>query len=79
MTSSPFSTSRSEGAPVAPETPDPAQNPREFLAYLFGAAVMRALPLENTAAWLPSPPRGRTLVLGAGKAAASMVHAVEAL
>ena len=60
--------------------PDPVRQPREFLAFLFRAAVARALPLENTAAWLPPPPlRGRTLVLGAGKAAASMVHAVEAL
>jgi glycerate 2-kinase len=29
--------------------------------------------------YLPSPPRGRTLVLGAGKAAGSMAHALEAL
>jgi glycerate 2-kinase len=79
MTSSPFRTSQSDGAPAAPVTPDPVLNPREFLAFLFSAAVTRALPLENTAAWLPPPPRGRTLVLGAGKAAASMVHALEAL
>ena len=31
------------------------------------------------AAHLPAPPRGRTLVLGAGKAGGAMVHALEAL
>ena len=37
------------------------------------------MPLHSLAAHLPSPPKGRTLVLGAGKAGASMVHALEAL
>lgn len=41
--------------------------------------MRRALPLHNTAEFLPPPPRGRTLVLGAGKAAGAMAHAVEAL
>jgi hydroxypyruvate reductase len=59
-------------------TPDPATQPRAFLDYLFQAAVRRALPLHNTAAFLPSPPKGRTLVLGAGKAAGAMAQAVEA-
>jgi glycerate 2-kinase len=60
--------------------PDPTQNPREFLTYLFQTAVKRALPLHNTAAYLPSPPTngGRTIVLGAGKAGAAMAQAVEA-
>ena len=60
--------------------PDPVQRPREFLAYLFQTAVKRALPLHNTAVYLPSPPAhgGRTIVLGAGKAAAAMAQAVEA-
>ncbi len=53
--------------------------PRQFLEYLYQAAVTRALPLHNTAAHLPRPPRGRTLVLGAGKAGGSMAQAVEAL
>ena len=56
---------------------DPAGHPREFLEYLFQTAVRRALPLHNTAAFLPTPPLGRTLVLGAGKAAAAMAQAVE--
>jgi glycerate 2-kinase len=60
-------------------TPDPRSQPRGFLEHLYRAAVQRALPLHNTAAFLPPPPKGRTIVLGAGKAAGSMAHAVEAL
>jgi glycerate 2-kinase len=59
--------------------PDPRRQPRAFLEHLYRAAVQRALPLHNTAAFLPTPPKGRTIVLGAGKAAGSMAHAVEAL
>ena len=59
--------------------PDPRQNPRAFLEHLYRAAVRRALPLHNTAPFLPPPPRGRTLVLGAGKAGGAMAQAVEAL
>ena len=64
---------------TAMTAPDPATQPRQFLEHLYRAAVQRALPLHNIAAWLPPPPKGRTLVLGAGKAGGSMVHAVEAL
>ncbi len=53
--------------------------PRQFLEQLYQAAVRRALPLHNTAAQLPTPPQGRTLVIGAGKAGAAMAQAVEAL
>jgi len=42
-------------------------DPSAFLQHLFDAAVRRAMPLYNTQAFLPSPPKGRTLVLGAGK------------
>ncbi len=59
-------------------TPDPFTDPRRFLEHLYRVAVARALPLHNTAAHLPPPPKGRTLVLGAGKAAGAMVHSVEA-
>jgi hydroxypyruvate reductase len=59
--------------------PDPRQQPRAFLEHLYRAAVRRALPLHNTAPFLPSPPKGRTLVLGAGKAGGAMAQAVEAL
>jgi hydroxypyruvate reductase len=60
-------------------TPNPATEPRRFLEHLYHAAVRRALPLHNTAAFLPPPPKGRTIVLGAGKAGGSMAQAVEAL
>ena len=56
------------------------RDPREFLRHLFDVAVKRALPLDNTAACLPQPPKaGRTVVIGAGKAGGAMAHAVEAL
>jgi glycerate 2-kinase len=54
-------------------------DPRALLRHLYDVAVQRALPLHNTAAHLPPPPRGRTLVLGAGKAGGAMAQAVEAL
>ena len=64
----------------APMTlPDPRTQPQAFLRILYDAAVRRAMPLHNMAAVLPPVPKGRTLVLGAGKAGASMVHALEAL
>lgn len=53
-------------------------NPRDFLLSLYQAAVQRALPLHNTAAYLPKPPKGKTIVLGAGKAGGAMAQAVEA-
>ena len=53
--------------------------PEVFLRQMFDAAVHRAMPLHNTQAFLPTPPKGRTLVLGAGKAGGAMAHAVEAL
>ncbi len=59
--------------------PDPRTQPREFLNHLYQAAVRRALPLHNTAAHLPKPPKGRTIVIGAGKAGGAMAQAVEAL
>ena len=60
--------------------PDPQTQPQAFLRSLYDAAVRRAMPLHSMAAYLPKPPtKGRTLVLGAGKAGAAMVHALEAL
>ena len=56
-----------------------ATDPSAFLQTLFQAAVTRALPLHNTEAFLLPPPKGRTLVLGAGKAGGAMAQAVEAL
>jgi hydroxypyruvate reductase len=62
--------------------PDPKTRPREVLRALYDAAVARALPAHNTARYLPAPPdpgKGRTLVLGAGKAGGAMAQAVDAL
>ncbi len=78
MTLTPFPAA-TPATPATPNSPDPATRPREFLESLFRAAVMRALPLQNTAACLPQPPKGRTIVIGAGKAGGSMAQAVEAL
>lgn len=50
---------------------------QQLLRDAFDAAVAAADPTRIVAGHLPAPPAGRTLVLGAGKAAASMAHAVE--
>lgn len=55
------------------------QHPTEFLRQLFEAAVARAQPLLNLPAVLPSVPHGRTVVVGAGKAAGAMAQALEQL
>ena len=60
--------------------PDPRSEPRRFLRALYDRAVQRALPAHNLAAWLPAPPaRGRTVVVGAGKAGGAMAAAFDAL
>lgn len=51
--------------------------PRELLLGSFNAALAAADPLKIVPQHLPAPPRGRTLVVGAGKAAAAMALAVE--
>src|SRR5512132_581334 len=51
--------------------------PRELLHRMFEAAVASAQPALCVPAHLPSPPRGRLLVIGAGKASAAMARAVE--
>jgi hydroxypyruvate reductase len=50
---------------------------RSLLEESFRAAVSAADPLKILGSHLPSPPRGRTFVAAAGKAAASMALAVE--
>jgi glycerate 2-kinase len=50
---------------------------RRFLQSLFEAAIAAALPQKVVPPHLPKPPRGRTIVLGAGKASAAMAEAVE--
>jgi hydroxypyruvate reductase len=50
---------------------------RDILRRLFAAAIGAVDPLKILAPHLPAPPKGRTIVLGAGKAAAAMAKAVE--
>jgi hydroxypyruvate reductase len=52
-------------------------NPRQLLVDGFKVAVGAADPLQILPQHLPSPPRGRTVVIGAGKAAGSMAQAVD--
>ena len=53
-------------------------DPAAFLRSLFDAAVAAAAPDACVPPYLPPPPKGRTIVVGAGKAAAAMARAVEA-
>lgn len=49
----------------------------ELLRAMFDAAVAAALPQHSVPRILPKPPRGRTIVVGAGKASAAMARAFE--
>ncbi|ARO29872.1 hydroxypyruvate reductase [Rhizobium sp. NXC14] len=51
--------------------------PRDFLKSLFDAAVRAADPLTGIKSHLPEKPKGRTVVIGAGKGAAQMARALE--
>jgi glycerate 2-kinase len=52
-------------------------DPRAFLVSLFDAAVKAADPLTGIRTHLPQKPKGRTIVVGAGKGSAQMAAAVE--
>lgn len=52
-------------------------SPRKLLLDSFNVAVAAADPLHIVSRHLPKPPKGHTLVVGAGKAAAAMALAVE--
>ena len=52
--------------------------PRALLRRAFAAAVDSARPALTIPAHLPPPPRGRCVVVGAGKASAAMARALEA-
>lgn len=52
---------------------------RHFLAHLFDHAVAAADPTEALRGRLPAPPKGRTIVIGAGKGAAQLAQAFETL
>jgi Domain of unknown function (DUF4147) len=47
-----------------------------LLRAMFDAAVATALPAQIVPAHLPAPPKGRAIVLGAGKASAAMAVTV---
>ena len=55
------------------------QDDKAFLTTLFDAAVAAADPRVALANALPEPPKGRTVVVGAGKGAAQMAAAFEEL
>jgi hydroxypyruvate reductase len=52
-------------------------DPRQFLLHLFQSALGAVDAGALLARHLPAPPRGRTVVIGAGKAAARMAESVE--
>ncbi|MEQ8164475.1 MAG: glycerate kinase, partial [Alphaproteobacteria bacterium] len=54
-------------------------DPRGFLSDLFDCAVKAADPHGALASHLPERPKGRTIVVGAGKAASAMAGALESL
>ena len=54
-----------------------AQDACGLLRAAFDAAVAAAQPATCVPRFLPEPPRGRTIVVGAGKAAAAMARAID--
>jgi glycerate 2-kinase len=52
-------------------------SPRALLTAMFRAAIASAQPAVCVPPHLPAPPRGRLIVVGAGKASAAMAQAVE--
>ncbi|MBV8766569.1 MAG: CoA transferase, partial [Hyphomicrobiales bacterium] len=82
---------RAAAPSLAPERPEAlwpddkkrSQSPRSetsekaILLNLFEAALAAARPDGQFEGRLPAPPKGRTIVIGAGKAAASMARAFE--
>jgi glycerate 2-kinase len=50
---------------------------RQFLRQMFDAAVASASPFKVLSSYLPEKPKGRCIVVGAGKASAAMAAALE--
>ncbi|MCU4160208.1 glycerate kinase [Acidiphilium sp. AL] len=67
-------TNQETGAAATHKLPS---SPRDLLRSMFDAAVAAALPARVVAPHLPAPAKGRTVVIGAGKASAAMARAVE--
>src|SRR5690606_20296353 len=61
----------------AGDDPSMTRNPEALLRAMFDAARAAADPATCVPPHLPKPPKGRPIVVGAGKAAASMARAVE--
>ncbi|MEK8034690.1 glycerate kinase [Ideonella sp. DXS29W] len=60
-----------------PRAPGALASPSELLRAMFDAAVAAAQPARCVAHHLPPRPKGRTIVIGAGKASAAMARALE--
>jgi hydroxypyruvate reductase len=58
-------------------TSSPADSSRALLRRMFDAAVNAAQPIHCVPPHLPEPPKGRLVVIGAGKASAAMARALE--
>ncbi|TIT08551.1 MAG: DUF4147 domain-containing protein, partial [Mesorhizobium sp.] len=52
-------------------------DPKTFLTAIFNAAVAAADPQRTIRDHLPARPKGRTIVVGAGKGSAQMAAAFE--
>ena len=52
-------------------------SPKDLLRRMFDAAIASAQPALCIPRHLPAPPRGRCIVIGAGKASAAMAQALE--
>src|SRR5881394_920112 len=68
----------STSAPTRARKPSSRPEMRSLLEASFRAAVAAADPRHIVAPHLPPPPKGKTYVAAAGKAAAAMAAAVEA-
>ena len=55
-----------------------SEKPIHLMKLMFEAAIKAALPSATIPNFVPKPPKGRTLVIGAGKASAAMAQAFEA-
>ena len=64
-------------ASLAMSSPQRIIQSEALLRELLDVAIAAAQPAQAVLPHLPPPPRGRTIVLGAGKAAAAMAQAVE--
>ena len=67
----------SHSALRVPQRPAGLSDPRALLRDLFDTAVAAVSASHCLPPQLPPPPKGRTVVIGAGKAAAAMAQAVE--